>query len=61
MQKELSDVLFKEEEKMYIDDEEFKTQLISKLEEDIVNFSSFERRILSFALEFEEGRNEKKL
>lgn len=37
MQKELSDVLFKEEEKMYIDDEEFKTQLISKLEEDIVN------------------------
>lgn len=61
MQKELSDVLFKEEEKMYIDDEEFKTQLISKLEEDIVNFSSFERRILSFALEIEEGRNEKKL
>jgi len=37
MNKDLADILFKEEEKMYKDDDEFKTQLIDKLEKSLVN------------------------
>lgn len=36
MNKDLADIFFKEEEKMYIEDDQFKDQLIIKLEEDIV-------------------------
>ena len=41
MNQQLNDVLYKEEEKMFIDDDEFKTKVIAKFEEDIVKISVF--------------------
>lgn len=41
MNVDLGDLLYAEEEKMYVDDDEFKTQLIENLEKELVNFCHF--------------------